>query len=201
MANETEEAKTLPKDLEDMRRNMQQTEKQLNTVNEKLPPLIETLNEMPKGQEALEDVAAGIQTNINKLSQQIELARDIANRIKIGVQFYPNTTLELKNPANLEDLTTSTKVSGYFKTRKLNGLLWYLGNPVGTNLRKTKTDDYMALLIQNGYPVLRLDVGNGPEKVVSSKYVSDDTWYQFIIERYLFNFKLNTHICTSTYYF
>lgn len=183
LANQTEDAKALPKGLEDMRSNIQQTEKQLVSVNEQLPPLIEAINEIPKEQEALKEVAAGMQTNINKLNQQIALARDIANRIKIGVQFYPNTTLELRNPSNLEDLTTSTKISGYFRTNKPKGLIMYLGNPVGTNLRKTKTDDYMALDLQNGYPVLHLDVGNGHDSVVSTKYVADNNWYQYIIER------------------
>lgn len=115
------------------------TEKQINSVNEKLPPVIESLNELPEIQARYKRVSDGIQNNINKLNQQIELARDIANRIKVGVKFYPNTTLELRNPKNLEDLTTSTKFSGYFKTDKLNGLLLYLGNPVGTNLTKTKS--------------------------------------------------------------
>lgn len=80
-----------------------------------------------------------IKKQINKLSSQIQLARDYANRLKVGVKFYSNTTLELRNPNTLEDLTTSTKISGYFRTPKANGLIFYLGNPSGTNLRKTKT--------------------------------------------------------------
>lgn len=42
----------------------------------------------------------------------------------------------------------------------------------------------MALVIQNGYPVLKLDIGNGPEKLNSDKYVADNVWRQFIIERF-----------------
>lgn len=80
-----------------------------------------------------------IRKQINKLSSQIQLARDYANRLKVGVKFYSNTTLELRNPNTLEDLTTSTKISGYFRTPKASGLIFYLGNPSGTNLRKTKT--------------------------------------------------------------
>ena len=113
--------------------------KQVNTANEKLPPVVESLNEIPKVQATHKEMSKGIQISIDKLNQQIELARDIANRIKVGVKFYPNTTLELRNPKSIEDLTTSTKFSGYFKTDKLNGLLLYLGNPVGTGLPKTKT--------------------------------------------------------------
>lgn len=41
----------------------------------------------------------------------------------------------------------------------------------------------MALIIQNGYPVLKLDVGNGVEQIINEKYVSDGAWYQFIVDR------------------
>lgn len=41
----------------------------------------------------------------------------------------------------------------------------------------------MALVIENGYPSLILDVGNGVERVLNEKYVADDKWYQFIIDR------------------
>lgn len=41
----------------------------------------------------------------------------------------------------------------------------------------------MALVIENGYPSLILDVGNGIERVLNEKYVSDGKWYQFIIDR------------------
>lgn len=41
----------------------------------------------------------------------------------------------------------------------------------------------MALVITAGYPVLMLDLGNGLDTVVSKKYVADNKWYQFIIDR------------------
>lgn len=48
----------------------------------------------------------------------------------------------------------------------------------------------MALIIQSGYPVLKLDIGNGREQLISDKYVSDNVWYQFIIDRTGHNAKL-----------
>ncbi|VEN47917.1 unnamed protein product [Callosobruchus maculatus] len=190
LSQETQQAKLLPKELNDMERNLKQTEKQLNTVNETLPSVIQSLEEIPKKQADNKRTSNNIQSNINKLNQQIELARDIANRIKVGVKFYPNTTLELRTPKNIEDLTTATKFSGYFKTSKPNGLLFYIGNPQGTTLPKTKTDDFMALIIQNGYPVLKMDLGNGVQKIINEKYVADDNWYQYIVERVGHNAKL-----------
>lgn len=41
----------------------------------------------------------------------------------------------------------------------------------------------MALLIESGYPVLILDLGSGPTKVISNKFVSDNIWRQIIIDR------------------
>lgn len=160
-----------------------QIEKQLNQVNEKLPILIENLKEYPDESNNIETVKQNIEKEIKKLNEQIAFARDLADRIKVGVEFQRETTLELRNPPNLQDLSTSTYISGYFKTKNDNGLLMYLGNGNGTNLRRTKTDDYMALELENGYPVLTMDIGNGPERIVNNKYIERDTWYQFIIDR------------------
>ncbi|XP_030765960.1 laminin subunit alpha [Sitophilus oryzae] len=192
LPEEKEKAQALPKEVDDIKRDVIQTQKQIDAANETLPSIIESLEQLPNIQKKRNETSEGIKNSINKLSQQIELARDIANQIKVGVKFYPNTTLELRNPSNIEDLTTSTKISGYFKTDKPNGLIFYLGNPNGTSLRKTKTDDYMALIVQNGFPVLNLDIGNGREQVIlNDKRVDDGVWYQFIIERVGHNVKLS----------
>ena len=42
----------------------------------------------------------------------------------------------------------------------------------------------MALTIENGYPVLTLDLGSGPQRIISNQYVSDWTWRQIIIDRF-----------------
>lgn len=103
--------------------------------------------------------------------------------MKVGLTFYPNTTLELRNPENLADQSTKTHISTYFRTNNKNGLILYLGNQVGTKLKRTKTDDFMALEIENGYPVLNMDTGNGPQRFISNKHVSDGNWYRAIIDR------------------
>jgi laminin alpha 3/5 len=48
---------------------------------------------------------------------------------------------------------------------------------------RVRSDDLLALQIENGYPVLTIDVGSGAQKIISDKFVSDDVWYQAIIER------------------
>ncbi|XP_066250557.1 laminin subunit alpha isoform X1 [Euwallacea similis] len=184
LPEEKSKAIGLPRDVDDIKRNMDQTQTQITTVHTTLPLVLEGVEQLPAIQRRRNETSEAIKNQINKLSNQIQLARDLANRVKVGVTFYSNTTLELRNPNNIEDLTTNTKISGYFKTKKPNGLIFYLGNLNGTNLRKTKSDDYMALVVQNGYPVLKLDIGNGPDQVIlHKKHVADNVWRQFIIER------------------
>ncbi|XP_017779043.1 PREDICTED: laminin subunit alpha isoform X2 [Nicrophorus vespilloides] len=182
-------SKQLPIKLYDASRDRLQVIKQLETLDEKLPEIVKSIRDLPSMQ-SHSKLTGDIESKINKLNEQIALARDIANRIEVGVKFNPSTTLELRNPDNLGDLSTSTQISGYFRTEKPNGLLLYVGNGKGTNLRRTKSDDYMALEIENGYPVLTLDLGNDAERIINDKYVSDNNWYQFIIDRTGLNAKL-----------
>lgn len=132
-------ARQIPKDAINTTTNLNQVEKQLQTINDKLPSVINAIEQLPEKQKKILDASTNIQNDINKLNAQIALARDVANRIKVGIQFVPSTALELHNPPNLNDLSTSTQISGYFKTANPNGLLLYLGNEVGANLRRTKT--------------------------------------------------------------
>lgn len=122
-----------------MKRDLAQTAKHISTTNETLPVVLENMKIIPETQTTNTKISNDIESSVNKLNQQIELARDLANRIKVGVSFSPSTYLELRNPKNIEDLVISTKFSGYFKTKKENGFLFYIGNPNGTNLPKTTT--------------------------------------------------------------
>lgn len=38
-------------------------------------------------------------------------------------------------------------------------------------------------MIESGYPVLIIDLGSGPEKIIHNKFVSDDIWRQIIVSR------------------
>lgn len=129
-----------------MKRDLVQTAKHITATNETLPVVLDTMQSIPEAQAINSQLSTEIQSNVNKLNQQIELARDLANRIKVGVSFSPSTYLELRNPKNIEDLVISTKFSGYFKTKKENGFLFYIGNPNGTNLPKTKTVSAKTIL-------------------------------------------------------
>jgi laminin, alpha 3/5 len=127
---------------------------------------------------------------LEKLRHQVNIARDLANGIKVGVTFHPNTTLELKPPENLSQLSTNSRVSAFVKTDKPNGFLMYLGNENKTDGRRGKRDDFMALEVENGYPVLTIDLGNGPERIISNKHISNGKWHQVVVDRMGNNVKL-----------
>lgn len=99
----------------------------------------------------LRSVSSDIEAKLAELRRKVALARDQANRITVGVTFYPNSTLQLRNPEGLDRAATSNQFSLFFRTSQPDGFLAYLGNHVGTSkkLRRTLTDDFMALEVFN----------------------------------------------------
>nr|XP_031828013.1 laminin subunit alpha isoform X2 [Nomia melanderi] len=175
------DTKQLSKDISETVRDVSQAMKQLDMVDKHLPQITRMLSDLNGSQKAMEAQENDIQAKIEAVKSKIANARELADRYKIGLTFYRNTTLELKNPESLPLLATSTKVSMYFRTNSTNGFLLYLGNE--EKQPRTKTHDFMALMIENGYPVLIIDLGSGPEKIINNKYVSDNVWRQIIVDR------------------
>ncbi|XP_023289722.1 laminin subunit alpha, partial [Orussus abietinus] len=180
----------LSKNTTDSTRDVSQANKQLDTVNKMVPNITDLMADLGEKQQSIEGSGKQFQEKIERIKHKIANARELANRFKIGLTFYRNTTLELKNPEGLPLLATSTKISLFFSTNKTNGFLLYLGNEENAKLPRTKTHDFMALLIESGYPVLIVDLGSGPERIISNKFVSDNVWRQVIIDRTGKNVKL-----------
>ncbi|XP_055329207.1 laminin subunit alpha-like [Paramacrobiotus metropolitanus] len=125
-----------------------------------------------------------------ELKEKIELTRSLASRIKVGSQFTRENILQVKNPRDLSSrAATYTHASLFFKTVERDGLLFYLGNEMGTSRRVKRdftfvTDDYMALQIMEGFVELVYDLGSGAATIrVDDRYVADNQWYQAIVER------------------
>lgn len=187
--NDLRETKQLSKDTSESIRDISQANKQLDIVDKVVPNITSLLNSLSGNQRSIDATGDDLQSKIDLLRNKIANARELADRFKTGLTFYRNTTLELKTPESLPLLATSTKISLYFRTNKTNGLLLYLGNEDKKQPR-SKTRDFMALLIESGYPVLIVDLGSGPEKVIHNKFVSDNVWRQIIIDRTGKNVKL-----------
>ncbi|XP_015602424.1 laminin subunit alpha [Cephus cinctus] len=188
--NDLRETKQLSKDSADSNRDISQANKQLDSVSKIVPNITNLLGDLSERQKLINSTGNDLQDKIEYLKNKIANARELADRFKTGLTFYRNTTLELKNPENFPLLATSTKISLYFRTNKTNGFLLYLGNEEKANLPRMKSHDFMALLIENGYPVLIVDLGSGPEKMISNKFVSDNVWRQVIVDRTGKNIKL-----------
>lgn len=109
----------------------------MTRVNSVLPNITSLMTDLKDTQSKLKDKGSDVERQIERLKRQIAEARDLASRVKVGVTFQPNTFVEVKNPEDLAQQSTTTKVSAYFKTEKPNGVLLYLGNEIGTS-RKLK---------------------------------------------------------------
>lgn len=74
----------------------------------------------------------------------------------------------------------------YTRTEQPTGLLLFMGTPVGGHqlMRRTKTDDYMALEVVNGFTRLTMDLGSGPESIENRDvYIADGVWRKIAVER------------------
>lgn len=172
----------IPKEIEDTNKDISQSLNQVQRVGELVPNILGLIDDLETKQGRLDSLNSQLGDDLDRLKRQIEQAHALANSIKVGVNFQPNTALELHPPENLQSQTFNTRISTYFKTANPNGLLLYLGNEPKEGARG-KRDDFMAIEIENGYPVLLIDVGDGPERIISNKLVDDDHWYEAIVER------------------
>lgn len=193
LPDRSQEAYQVPKDVDDSRTAMSQAASQLKNLPSAMS-FDETVAQVDDRQRALNASAGTARDSIEDLKRKVAEARETTNRIKVGVRFYEDTTLQLRNPESLSQQTTSSRLSVFFNTSQPNGFLLYLGNEKDSNrkLRRTKTDDFLALVIENGYPVLTVDLGSRPppsqppqpaQRIIVNKIVSDGKWYQAIIER------------------
>lgn len=178
----SELSQKIPKEIENTNKDISQALNQVQRVGELVPNILGAIDELETKQSRLDGLNSQIGDDLERLRRQIEQARSLANNIKLGVNFLPNTTLELQPPDNLQSQTFNTRISTYFKTSNPNGLLLYLGNEPKPGVRG-KRDDFMAIEIENGYPVLLVDVGDGTERIISNKLVDDGRWYEAIVER------------------
>ncbi|KAL0280200.1 UNVERIFIED_CONTAM: hypothetical protein PYX00_001570 [Menopon gallinae] len=182
---EVKRVKQLPKDIGAISHDVVQAKNQLALVNSILPDVNILMNKVKDTQANLKDKTGDIDKQVERLKRQIAEARDLASRVKVGVNFEPNTFVEIKNPDDLAKQSLTTKISGYFKTDQPNGALVYVGNEMGTSrkLKRAQTDDFMSVEIENGHPAVVVDLGSGPQRINSDMNVTLGNWYQFVVER------------------
>ncbi|VDM41094.1 unnamed protein product [Toxocara canis] len=119
---------------------------------------------------------------IDALKEKIALARDMANRIKLGVHFEKGSSLELPLPARVTRAAAYTSVEFFFRTTLRNGLLLFFGNEQGgAGTRAIPTDDYVAVELEGGHPRLVVDLGAGPLVITDA---ADGNWRKISLERF-----------------
>ena len=182
---QTDRTRQLARDIDAVSKSTSSALLSLDRLNSVLPDLRNLLTRTQVKQDGLKTSGQDLEAKLAELRQKTALARDQANRIKVGVTFYPNSTLQLRNPDGLQRAATTNQFSLFFRTGEPNGFLAYLGNEVGTmkQLRRTKSDDFMALELRNGYLTLITELGSGPQAITNDRYVADNVWYQASVQR------------------
>ncbi|CAH0382822.1 unnamed protein product [Bemisia tabaci] len=177
--------KQLGKDIVDTNISVSQANNQLDSFAAALLNVSSLMEKLKARPQELDGRSNQLKMSMDQLKSKIALARDLANKIKVGVSLYDNSTLELRNPENLAQQGISTDISLYFKTDKRNGLILFVGNEAGSRMKRQTSDDYLMLQVENGYPKLTVNLGSdeGPGVLQVNKYVADDTWYKAVIER------------------
>jgi len=80
-----------------------------NHLNDVLPDIKRLLSQSQNRQNVLRQMGADFEAKLAELRQKTALARDQANRIGVGVTFYPNSTLQLRNPEGISLNQSETK--------------------------------------------------------------------------------------------
>lgn len=135
--NDSARANELSQNIAEYGINLNQSNSLLESIS--LPDIEEKLHELNSKMGINNSTGNRLFDQIDELKRKINRAREMANTIKIGLTFFPNTTLELKSPESLPLLTTSTKISFYFSTHATNAFLLYLGNENKTNAPRVKS--------------------------------------------------------------
>ncbi|GAB6025535.1 hypothetical protein CHUAL_011266 [Chamberlinius hualienensis] len=178
-------AEQMPRDIDDANKAIKRAIGQVDKVQGMVPDLVGRMDRIAMKASASRLIGFDVGDKIAAIRRKIALSVDQANRISVGMRFYPNSTLELRNPEGIHRSATSTKFSLYVKTSEPNGFLAYIGSPVGTHkkVKRSLTDDYMALEVIDGKSALTMDLGSGHKKIVNDVPISDGQWHEIIVDR------------------
>ncbi|XP_071537849.1 laminin subunit alpha isoform X2 [Panulirus ornatus] len=191
-----EEARTLMRNVAEGEKAIELANGQVERVEQIIPEMTETTVRLRAQKEGIQNLGIDVGDRLEKLRLTIQKTRELANKIKVGVSFLPNTTIELENPTDLTKAATSTKLSVFVKTNEPSGLIMFMGTPVGHSqrMRRTRTDDFMALEVDHGFVRLTMDLGAGAHSIEYNKlFIADDVWSKIVVERIGKVVKLSVH--------
>jgi len=140
-----------------------------------------------KAYESFNSELEKVRDEIYALKMLITSTRDIANEIRVAVNFTHSSFIQLRAAADLAPSLTTT-ATFYLQTAALYQPVAYLYNA-------SQPAHYLALTIQNGRPHLHYRLSDtGPYTTVSTDgFVSDNQWRRIDIERVGRLAKLSVH--------
>lgn len=80
-------------------------------AEQQLPEALELAERLRPLKDRIQMKGIDMGERLKKLRLTIQKTRELTNKIKVGVSFLPNTTVEVENPRDLTKATTSTKVT------------------------------------------------------------------------------------------
>ncbi|XP_060084831.1 laminin subunit alpha-like [Ylistrum balloti] len=162
------------------KKNTQYADQQTQDVKEKVPQimdLIELVGTQSRNVRSLRDSVMG---NITDLREKIILARDEANRIRVGMEFLGNTTVALRNPPDVDLAGSYSRFTTYIRTQQSDALLAYIGEEF---IPERSAEDFLALELRDGRVMFKYDLGSGPAEISHPWSVNDNKWYKVVAER------------------
>uniref|UniRef100_A0A0P4VVW3 Laminin subunit alpha n=1 Tax=Scylla olivacea TaxID=85551 RepID=A0A0P4VVW3_SCYOL len=181
-----EDARILLKNVAEGKRAITLAYESVERAEQQLPEAVELAQRLRPQSDSIRMKSIDMGERLEKLRLTIQKTRELTNKIKVGVSFLPNTTIEVENPRELTKASTSTKVSTFIKTAQPSGLILFMGTPVGGHqrMRRATTDDFLALELDAGYVRLTMNLGAGAHTMEYNKlFVADNVWTKVTVER------------------
>ncbi|XP_013408769.1 laminin subunit alpha isoform X2 [Lingula anatina] len=172
----------ISEDADMVKTDIDAAQQQVESLTALVPNATRDINKLYDQSKRIDGVAEDLRIKIAELKEKIIQAQERANSIRVGLTVFPNTTLELRNPQELKDAGSFTKLSTFVNTTDTDGLLLYVGADAKSGAA-VPTMDYMALELKEGKPVFKFDLGDGPAEITSDKNVADNKWHEIIAER------------------
>ena len=152
---------------------------QIQQVDKAIPDL---QSEWEEARQRLDQTVANVKQSRSQLAQlkeRVALARDKANRVKLGAHFERGSFLELPMPQQPDDLASMTDIRFFVRTREPNGLLFYLGSD-----NAQMGGEFVAIELESGRPKLTLNLGGRTtDSVLLDAPVNDAQWRELAVQR------------------
>lgn len=153
-------------------------------LNKLAPVIVSKFEELKKLSSARSAKVDSVSDKVSQIKEMIAVARDAANRIKLGAHFEKGSSLDLNIPQRVTRSAAHADISFYFRTEQEHGIPLFFGNEeTAVGSRAVPTADYVAAEIEYGRPKITVDLGDAPAVVKLDTPVNDGLWRRLNIER------------------